>query len=173
VPEGDPISFMAMEALDLSPAVLPVTDVLTGLQTGLIEIAFASPVAALVLQWHTKVKYITDLPISYSMGVFAIDKGVFAGLAAEDQRVIREVMGRHITALDREAREDNRKAAEVLASSGLQTVTVNAADVAGWRRTLEGIQPQLRARPDIDAAMFDRLLALLADYRRAHPEAAP
>jgi TRAP-type C4-dicarboxylate transport system substrate-binding protein len=50
VPEGDAISFMAMEALGLSPAVLPVTDVLTGLQTGLIEIAFASPVAALVLQ---------------------------------------------------------------------------------------------------------------------------
>ncbi len=62
VPEGDPISFMAMEALGLSPAVLPVTDVLTGLQTGLIDIAFASPVAALVLQWHTKVKYITELP---------------------------------------------------------------------------------------------------------------
>ncbi|HUQ50778.1 MAG TPA: TRAP transporter substrate-binding protein DctP, partial [Gammaproteobacteria bacterium] len=59
VPEGDPISFMVMEALGLSPAVLPVTDVLTGLQTGLIDIAFASPVAALVLQWHTKVKYIT------------------------------------------------------------------------------------------------------------------
>ena len=80
VPEGDPISFLAMEALGLSPAVLPVTDVLTGLQTGLIDITFASPVAALVLQWHTKVKYITELPISYSMGIFAIEKGVYAAL---------------------------------------------------------------------------------------------
>ena len=86
VPEGDPVSFMAMEALGLSPAVLPVTDVLTGLQTGLIDIAFASPVAALVLQWHTKVKYITELPISYSMGIFAIEKGAYAALSAEDQQ---------------------------------------------------------------------------------------
>ena len=53
VPEGDNISFVAMQTMGLSPSVLPVTDVLTGLQTGLIDITFASPVAALVLQWHT------------------------------------------------------------------------------------------------------------------------
>jgi TRAP-type C4-dicarboxylate transport system substrate-binding protein len=169
VPEGDAISFLAMEAMGLSPAVLPVTDVLTGLQTGLIDIAFASPVAALVLQWHTKVKYITDLPISYSMGVFAIDKRVYADLSAEDQQIVREVMSRYTGQLDREARDDNRKAAEVLERSGVQTVTVNAADVEGWRKTIESIQPQLRQRPDIDAAMFDRMLAVLGDYRRTHP----
>jgi TRAP-type C4-dicarboxylate transport system substrate-binding protein len=169
VPEGDPISFMAMEALGLSPAVLPVTDVLTGLQTGLIEIAFASPVAALVLQWHTKVKYITDLPISYSMGIFAIEKGTYSALSSEDSEIVREVMSRYVGDLDREARDDNRKAAEVLANSGLQTVTVNAADVERWRSTIETIHPKLRERPDIDAAMFERLLALLAGYRRARP----
>ena len=169
VPEGDPVSFMAMEALGLSPAVLPVTDVLTGLQTGLIDIAFASPVAALVLQWHTKVKYITELPISYSMGIFAIEKGAYAALTADDQKIVREVMSRYIVGLDREARDDNRRAAEVLASSGLQSVTVNAADVEVWRSTLESIQPQLRERPEIDSAMFDRLLAMLAEYRRTHP----
>jgi TRAP-type C4-dicarboxylate transport system substrate-binding protein len=168
VPEGDAISFLAMEAMGLSPSVLPVTDVLTGLQTGLIDITFASPVAALVLQWHTKVKYITDLPVSYSMGVFAIEKGVYSSLSADDQRVVREVMGRYVQQLDREAREDNRKAADVLSQSGLQTVTVNAADVEGWRKTIESIHPQLRERPDIDAAMFDRMLGVLAEYRRTH-----
>jgi TRAP-type C4-dicarboxylate transport system substrate-binding protein len=169
VPEGDAISFLAMETMGLSPSVLPVTDVLTGLQTGLIDITFASPVAALVLQWHTKVKYITDLPVSYSMGVFAIEKGVYSALNAEDQHVLREVMGRYIRGLDHEAREDNRKAAEVLGRSGLETVTVNDADVEGWRKTIESIHPQLRTRPDIDAPLFDRMLAVLADYRRTNP----
>jgi TRAP-type C4-dicarboxylate transport system substrate-binding protein len=146
--------------------------VLTGLQTGLIEIAFASPVAALVLQWHTKVKYITDLPVSYSMGIFAIDKRTFAGISAEDRDVVREVMGRYIVSLDREARDDNRRAAEVLTQAGIETVTVDGADVEGWRRTIETIHPRLRERPDIDADMLERMLALLAEYRRAHPEPA-
>jgi len=152
--------------------VLPVTDVLTGLQTGLIEIAFASPVAALVLQWHTKVKYITALPISYSMGIFAIDRDAFSKLSSADQQVMREVMSRYMSALDREARDDNRNAAEVLAKSGLTTVPVNAADVEGWRRTIENLYPTLRARPDVDTAMFDSLLGVLTDFRRAHPEPA-
>ena len=78
-------------------------------------------------------------------------------------------MGRYIGGLDREARDDNRRAAEVLASSGLQTVTVNAADVEVWRSTIESIHPQLRERPDIDAAMFDRLLA---DARRVSAHAS-
>ena len=169
VPEGDNISFLAMQTMGLSPSVLPVTDVLTGLQTGLIDITFASPVAALVLQWHTKVKYITDIPVSYSMGVFAIEKGAYSALSAEDQGVVREVMGRYIRELDHEARDDNRKATEVLARSGLTTVNVNASDVEGWRKSIESIHPQLRMRPDIDAALFDRLLGLLAEYRRTHP----
>jgi TRAP-type C4-dicarboxylate transport system substrate-binding protein len=173
VPEGDAISFLAMETMGLSPSVLPVTDVLTGLQTGLIEITFASPVAALVLQWHTKVKYITDIPVSYSMGVFAIDKNVFASLSAEDQRIVREVMTRYIEGLDREARDDNRKAAEALAKSGLQTVTVQPADLASWRSTLEAVWPKLRGRPDFDEALFERILVILADYRRTHPEPRP
>jgi TRAP-type transport system periplasmic protein len=172
VPEGDQPSFLAMQTLGLSPVVLPVTDVLTGLQTGLVEVAFASPVAALVLQWHTKVKYITSLPVSYSMGIFAIEKGAFAALSPADQQVVREVMGRTMSGLDKEAREDNQRANEVLASSGVQTVPVNAADVAEWRRTVEGIYPELRKRPDIDGPLFDELLGLLADYRRTHPEAA-
>jgi TRAP-type C4-dicarboxylate transport system substrate-binding protein len=104
------------------------------------------------------------------MGVFAIEKGAFAGLSAEDQQIVREVMLRYIDDLDREAREDNRKASEVLAKSGLQTVDVNAADVDGWRGTIEALFPKVRERSDIDAPVFDRLLALLTDYRRTHPE---
>ena len=79
-------------------------------------------------------------------------------------------MGRYIAGLDREARDDNRQRGRgAREAPGLQTVTVNAADVEGWRSTIESIHPQLRERPDIDAAMFDRLLAMLAEYRRTHP----
>jgi TRAP-type C4-dicarboxylate transport system substrate-binding protein len=169
VPEGDQISFLAMQKMGLSPVVLPVTDVLTGLQTGLIEIAFASPVAALVLQWHTKVKYLTNVPVSYSMGVFAVERDAFGRLSGEDQQTVREVMGQTMGGLDREAREDNRRAYETLLRSGLQRVDVEASNLAGWRETIEGLYPTLRMRPDVDAPLFDELLALLADYRRAHP----
>jgi len=169
VPDGDQISFLAMQELGLSPVTLPVTDVLTGLQTGLIEITFASPVVALVLQWHTKVKYITRLPVSYSYGIFAVEKEAFGKLSADDQKVVREVMTRTMSGLDHDAREENERAYTTLLSSGLKPVEVSAADADAWRHTIEGLYPQLRTRPDVDQALFDELQSVLAEYRKAHP----
>ena len=92
VPEGDLISYESMQALDLSPVTLPLTDVLTGLQTGLIDIVTMSPAGALVLQWHTKVDYLTHMPIVYSMGLLAIQSRAYERLSQGDQAVVREVM---------------------------------------------------------------------------------
>lgn len=169
VPDGDQISFLAMQQLGLSPVTLPVTDVLTGLQTGLIEITFASPVVALVLQWHTKVKYITRLPVSYSYGVFAIDKEAFGHLSTDDQKIVREVMTKILSGLDHEARDENERAYETLLKAGLKPVEVGAADLEEWRQTIEGMYPQIRTRPDVNAELFDELQAILAEYRKAHP----
>ena len=172
VPEGDQIGFLAMETLGLSPVVLPATDVLTGLQTGLLDVVAASPVAALVLQWHTKVKYRTELPVSYSMGVLAVDARAYGALAPDDQRVLREVMGEVMLGIDRASREDNRRAAEVMTSAGVEPVAVTNTNVAALRRTIETIYPGLRRRPDVDVALLDEILALLAEYRTA-PRGGP
>jgi len=168
-PEGDPISVMVLEAMGLSPVVLPPTDVLTGLQTGLLDVVAASPVVALVLQWHTKVRYITDLPIAYSLGILAIDKRIFDSVSSADQQIVAEVIRRVVQELDTAARQDNSEARAVLERTGLQFVTVNQSDIAGWRSTIEGIYPALRARSDIDAILFDRLLSLLSQYRTGSP----
>ena len=77
VPEGDTISYEAMKAMSLAPVTLPLTDVLTGLQTGLLDIVGTSPIGALVLQWHTKVKYVTELLLVYTLGFMAIQKKAF------------------------------------------------------------------------------------------------
>ncbi len=164
-PEGDPIGFRVLEAMGLSPVVLPPTDVLTGLQTGLLDVVAASPVVALVLQWHTKVRYVTDLPVSYGLGIFAIDSRVFNRLSAEDQTLVRTVMGGVMKRLDVGSRQDNIDARAVLEQSGLEFVPVDAADIPGWRETIEGLYPELSARSDIDANLLDQMLSILADYR--------
>lgn len=164
-PEGDPIGFRVLEAMGLSPVVLPPTDVLTGLQTGLLDVVAASPVVALVLQWHTKVRYVTDLPVSYGLGIFAIDSRVFGQLSADDQTLVRTVMGDVMQRLDSGSRQDNIDAREVLEQSGLEFIPVDAADIPGWRETIEGLYPELRARSDIDADLLDQMLSVLAEYR--------
>ena len=164
-PEGDPIGFRVLEAMGLSPVVLSPTDVLTGLQTGLLDVVAASPVVALVLQWHTKVKYVTDLPISYSLGIFAIENRVFDRLSRADQVLVRNVMSDVMMRLDTQTRVDNREAAAVLQESGLEFVPVLSEQIFAWRNTIEGLYPELRQRRDIDADLLDKLLVLLEEYR--------
>jgi TRAP-type C4-dicarboxylate transport system substrate-binding protein len=103
------------------------------------------------------------------MGVFAIENRALRALDAEDQRMLRDVMGEVMRDIDAASREDNRRAAEVMTNAGVQVVTVNDTDIGTLRSTIETIYPELRRRPDVDAAMLDELLAVLAEYRRAHP----
>ena len=165
IPEGDQISSLVLAALGLSPVTLPPTDVLTGLQTGLIDVVAASPVAALVLQWHTKVKYITELPIVYSIGIFAIESRVFYRLSEEDQAIVRDVMTNTVNSLDKVAREDEEEVRTVLKNTGIKFVPVDSSDVIGWRHTINALYPKLQQRNDIDAVILEQVLGHLSNYR--------
>lgn len=122
VPEGDLISYEAMNALDLSPVTLPITDVLTGLQTGLLDIVAMPPAGALVLQWHTKVQYVTRMPIVYSMGLLAIDRRAFDRVEPGDREIVREVMSALYARWDVENEREAEDALQALINSGIEPV---------------------------------------------------
>ena len=73
-PEGDPVGYAALRALGVAPVTMPVTDVMTGLQTDLLDSVTVPPVGAVVFQWHTRLKYITALPVAYVYASLLIEK---------------------------------------------------------------------------------------------------
>ncbi|NNM14396.1 MAG: TRAP transporter substrate-binding protein DctP, partial [Gammaproteobacteria bacterium] len=107
VPEDDDMSFEVMRELGLSPVKLPLTDVLTGLQTQLLEIVGTSAIGAIALQWHTKIKYVLDQPLVYIYGTLVIDKRFFSKLDAADQVIVKEVFGRVYKKIDADNYADN------------------------------------------------------------------
>ncbi len=165
VPEGDQASFLAMQKFGLSPTVLPITDVLTGLQTRLLDVVATSPVGALVLQWHTKVKYVTNVPVAYLVGFLALDRNQFDRLSAEDQAIVREVLEKNYRNIDAGAREDDAKALQALRQSGLEFVDVGDAEVKRWRAQLSGLDQQMVKDGSIDEELLKQTIALLEAYR--------
>ncbi len=165
VPEGDVISYRTMQMLGLAPVSLPLTDVMTGLQTGLVNIFASSPVGALAFQWYTRVGYITDLPLSYIYGALALDRRAVARLAPADQAVLQEVMGRIYREFDRKNREDNRAALQVLLQQGLKLVTPQEAETRAWRARTSTLARQLRDEGLFDGQLFDRILQDLEELR--------
>ena len=133
VPEGDRIGQIIFEALGITPVSLPISDVFTGLQTGLIETVAVNPTAAIAFQWHTSTSYMTEFPITYLIGVIAIQKKAFDQLNAADQGIVREEIGKVFSRLDALNRSDNRAAKEALKNQGISFVTPNPGEIERWK----------------------------------------
>jgi TRAP-type C4-dicarboxylate transport system substrate-binding protein len=165
IPEGDSISRRAMEALSLTPVTLPLTDVLTGLQTGLIDIVGMSPIGALVLQWHTKIKYMSDLPLVYTLGFMAVDKRAFYKLSEEDQAIVREVMGRIYKNFDKSNLVDNDGARDAMLNTGIETVSLEVSDYEEVRDALMELNGDLAREGMFSEELYNEMLTYIAEYR--------
>jgi TRAP-type C4-dicarboxylate transport system substrate-binding protein len=170
VPEGDKITYEAMKALDLSPVVLPITDVLTGLQTGLIEVIGTPPVGAVALQWYTKVDYVTDAPLVYTYAVLVVEKKAFDRIDAADQAIVSEVMGRIYDDFDRQNLIDNVGALDAMVANGIEVVEPADGVLDAWRGRIAELNDQLVADGALSSELWEELQALLVEYRGGRAE---
>lgn len=165
IPEGDPVGFAALRALGVAPVVMPVTDVMTGLQTDLLDSITAPPVGAVVFQWHTQLNYLADVPIAYVYAALLVEKRVFSRLTPEDQAVVREVMEGIYRKFDKYGVSDNQEAMQALLASGLESITPDPEDVAEWREVVRQSHRQLASEDVFDPMLYDRIESLLEQYR--------
>ncbi len=165
VPANDKMILDAMQGFGLSPISLPIADVRTGLQTGLIDTVAISPIGAIVLQWHTQVKYLTKMPLVYLFGILALDRKAFSRIAPADQAEVRRIMTRVWREMDAMNRDDNAKALEALRTQGIEFIepAPDARDI--WYRRAEPIHRQIIEAGHISPAAIDKLERLLNDYR--------
>jgi len=165
VPQGDPVSEAALKALGLNPAPLPLSDVFTGLQTKLIEIVPGSPIGALVLQWHTKVDYMTDLPLLYTAALTAIDKKAFSRLKPQDQQIVRDVMTRLYKQYDEKSAIDDVEAKAALVNSGVERVVVDPVDAAEIRNLVLASNRRMGEKGLFSLDLYDEMMGHIAEYR--------
>lgn len=168
VPSDDVASQSATDSFGVAPVSLSISDVLTGLQTGLINTVAASPIGAIALQWHTQVEYVLDLPIIYIYAVLAIDQKAFAKISDEDQLVVTKAMRAAFQKMDLQNREDNQNAFAALEKQGIKTVTPNAEQLKAWKEKGVVAAATFADRGKIDPAISKKVEKLLTEYRASH-----
>lgn len=122
-PSDDPLTSAFLKSLNISPITLTIPDVLSSLQTGLIDTAFNSLYGSILLQWFTKAPYVTDEPYGYAYGAFILDKKAFSKLSEEQSTIIKESAKKHFPDLIVKTRKSNEDSRNVLISQGVTFVT--------------------------------------------------
>ncbi len=120
--EGDAVAAATFKALGINTIPLSVINVLTALQTGMVNGVYISPLAILAVQWFTKVKYMMEFPMADAAGAVLISKSKFDNLPESYRQILLKNAQIYLTKLTRLSREDNKKAMEILKSNGIQII---------------------------------------------------
>ncbi len=167
IPEGDEINNIVFRAMGITPISLPIADVFTGLQTGLIETVAVNPTSAIAFQWHTSTSYMTEVPLSYLVGILAVQKKAFSRLSAADQAIVREEMGRVFERMDKRNREDNQAAKSALKQQGITFVVPSPGETARWKTISERSIDDMVAAGVIPGEIVSQVKNHLQSYRES------
>ena len=125
--EGDIVAESTFKALHINPIPLSVINVMTALQTGMIDGVYISPLAIIALQWFTKVKYMMEIALADAAGAVLISKRMYNKLPQEYQEILLSNSKKYFSKLMKLSREDNQRSIETLKQNGIKLIPPPAA----------------------------------------------
>lgn len=170
--QSDHLAEVAYRQGGVSPISLPLTDVYPGLETGLIDTVANTPSGAIFFQWHTKVRHMVDLPLSYVVGILVIDTRAMDRIVAEDRTVVLEEIDRAFGRIDANARRENEDARATLARQGVTIFKPSEEEAGFWREIGDATLKRLIEEHEFTPAVLDAVRASLAQYRATEGKAA-
>ena len=126
--EGDKLVEAMLNSLELVSVPLALPDVLSSLSTGIINAAYAPPLAILALQWQTKIKYLVNFPTAFSIGALLISDKSWAKIKPDHQKKIMEASERLTKEANGKSIAESAQALEQLKKSGVEFVSFPEAD---------------------------------------------
>lgn len=161
---GDAESLDLYKAAGMRPVPLAETDILTALQTGMIDAFDVPPLLALINQWFGLANHMLDLRWAPLVGATLIDRKVWERVPERWRGPMLEAARRVGERLRGDIRKMGDEAIVAMQKRGLKVVRVDDATRALWRREVEAVYPKLRG-PIVPADLFDEVRRLRDEYR--------
>jgi len=153
IPQNDEIAERTFKAGGASPILLPLGDVFTSLQTGMVDTVANTPAGAIALQWHGKLKNMIDLPLSFVVGFVVVDNKAFAKISAADQALVLKAFRACGARMDAAIKRDDVAALAAMKKQGLQVNEMPPAEVAHWKQIGAKVTQDMIAAGHISAPL--------------------
>ncbi|MDP8980471.1 MAG: TRAP transporter substrate-binding protein DctP [Acidobacteriota bacterium] len=167
--QGDTATFQLYKANGFQPVSLAATDILTGLQTGLIDAFQAPPLLALSNQWFGGARNMLDIQFAQLVGATIVSKDVWDKIPAPVQKEMLQSAHTAGVALRDEIRKSEVSSIPLMQQFGLNVVHADPKAAAEWRQLAESIWPKLRASV-VPADLFEEVKRLRDEFRKTHPQ---
>jgi TRAP-type C4-dicarboxylate transport system substrate-binding protein len=163
--EESPMAKAIFDEAGVKAIPLSVPDVLVGLQTGLVDVVYAPPTVAISLQWFTKVKYLSDVPLVYLAGGIVVKKDTFKGILPSDQNLFMEIFQHHLDQLKTVTRNENREAIKVMTKQGVKIITPSKEQIDEFKKLSTKAMERVIGQT-FSKKVFDEVTSSLENYRR-------
>jgi TRAP-type C4-dicarboxylate transport system substrate-binding protein len=164
---GDPASPEIIDAWEeLGFHVVPVssTEVLTALQSDLLEAFLLTPLTAAAMQWFGLAKNMMERPLTPMLSGIVVSERVWEGIPEPLKSELLAIVDRHLDILIEETAALEQEALQIMLENGLHINPVSPKDSAEWQRVMgEGLS--LVTGTVVSEQMFDRVQLLLDQYR--------
>jgi TRAP-type C4-dicarboxylate transport system substrate-binding protein len=162
--EGDPVAEATFKAFGINPIQLSITDVLTSLQTGLINGMYTSPLAGVSLQWYTATKYMLDYPLTNASGAVVIAKRDFDKMPPDIQEILLRNGKQLMRKLTELSRTDNTKSLDVLKKSKIIFTKPDANEIGRYEEIGKNAR-RLMVGKLYSEDLLNRVEKSVADFR--------
>jgi TRAP-type C4-dicarboxylate transport system substrate-binding protein len=163
--QESPMSEAIFDEAGVKAIPLSVPDVLVGLQTGLVDVVYAPPTVAISLQWFTKVKYLSDVPLVYLAGGVLVKKDTFKAISQSDQNLILEIFHYYLEQLKAVTRNENQEAIKVMTKQGVKIITPSKDQIEEFKKLSNKAMVRVTGQ-SFSKKVFDEVTSSLENYRR-------
>lgn len=144
--EGDQIVNTMIKKMNLVSVPLSLPDVLSSLSTGIIQAAYAPPMGIIALQWNTKIKYILDFPIAYSIGAFLVSDKAWNKISPANQKIVKEISAKYMVKVNHSNAQDNVDSLTAIKNAGVKFIKFPAGDIKKAQAIRSDIVDALRGK---------------------------
>ncbi|MEJ2102483.1 MAG: TRAP transporter substrate-binding protein DctP [Desulfobacterales bacterium] len=162
---GSPMTKAIFDQAGISAIPLSIPDVLVGLQTGLVDVVYAPPTGAISLQWFTKIKYMTDVNLTYLIGGVVIRKDIFEKISPANQQILMDTCRRQMAQLKTTIRKENQEAIQIMVKQGIKIIHPTPEQVADFISVSEKAMQKIEGK-SFSKKIRDEVNALIEAYRK-------
>ena len=149
---GDDEMVALWKRMGFQPVPLSANDVMTALQTGMIDAYPTTPLLGLTLQWYRRTPNMVGIGMAPLVGGLVVTKSAWAKIGAADRAQILKACDRFERRLEVEVPRQDTTAVAEMRKRGLRVNAVTAASAAQFRVAAEEFaagMSGIRVPPDI------------------------